>query len=93
MLTVRCGCPGNRAEEPGQSRGGGERVLRDARLVLPASPDARRGHQRPRDSQTEPGGHLEVSVSPTDSYLLPHSLVTFSLTCFALKRNNFFLGV
>lgn len=61
-----CFCPsGDGAEEPGQPRGGGERVLRDAGPLLPAPPDAGRGHQRPRDGEAEPGGHLEVPTSPS----------------------------
>lgn len=54
------GCQGDGAEEPGQSCGGGQRVLRNDRPVLPAAPDTRRGYQRPRDSEAELGGHMEV---------------------------------
>lgn len=52
--------PGDGAEEPGQSRRGGQRLLRNVGPVLPAAADPRRGYQRPRDGQAELGGHLEV---------------------------------
>lgn len=60
-LVFACsGCQGDGAKEPGQSRGCGHRVLRNARPVLPTPPDACRGYQRPRDGEAELGGHLEV---------------------------------
>lgn len=77
----RSGCQGDGAEEPGQSRGGGQRVVRNARPVLPTPPDARRGYQRPGDGQAEPGGHLEVPTPASRTcrtvfvvvYVIPHT--------------------
>ena len=37
---------GNGAQEPGQSRGCGDRVMRDQGPVCRSAPDGRRGHQR-----------------------------------------------
>lgn len=64
LVFARFCCQGDRAEEPGPPCGGGQRVLRDAGSVLPAPADARCGHQRPRNGEAEPGGHLEVIHAP-----------------------------
>lgn len=91
-----CFCSqGDGAEEPGQSRGGGERVLRNARPFLPAPPNAGRGHQRPWDGEAEFGGHLEV-LSPTTRTsiiytvrLFPHSYLFFSFSVRLIKMTRY----
>lgn len=72
------GCEGDGVEEPGQPRGCGQRVLRDARPVLPTPPDAGRGHQRPRHREAELRGHLEVPPPAAHT----SSLTSLVVLCF-----------